>query len=246
LGHDLVGVGGTGDGALHADDGSGTRGTGNDGILAVGEGDVALPTDDNSGALRADGDSDVLSCGSGDNATTLVISSIDADSSLDVSDISIAIGGYDNLNADGLRVGAADSILSASDVLAAIGGGAIGAICGDGSVAIGDSGLVAVGGGDNLGVDALRVGGNDSILGVGDLGTDDQCSSGGSWLRGKAATSCARTTASSWARVMAVAQITLRSMTFLRPELSRLQLPRSAHTRSGPSRCFLVVGRPLI
>jgi hypothetical protein len=60
--------------------------------------------------------------------------------------------------------------LGAGDVLAVIDGGAIGAIYGGGSVAIS---------GGNLDVDALRVGGDDSILGLGDLVTDDQGSSGG-------------------------------------------------------------------
>jgi hypothetical protein len=55
LGRDLAGVGDVGDGALHAYDGSGMRGVGNSGILAVGEGDVTLPTNDNS---HADGVSD--------------------------------------------------------------------------------------------------------------------------------------------------------------------------------------------
>jgi hypothetical protein len=93
LGRDLAGVGGAGDGALHADDNSGTRGAGNGDILAVGEGDDALPTDDNNGALRADGDSDVPSDGSSGDATTSVIGAIGFDSSLGASDILAAIGG---------------------------------------------------------------------------------------------------------------------------------------------------------
>jgi hypothetical protein len=57
--------------------------------------------------------------------------------------------------------------------------GDIGAICGGGSVEIG--------GGGNLDADTLRVGGADSSLDTGDLGTDDRCSSGGSgaWAAGK-------------------------------------------------------------
>jgi hypothetical protein len=60
----------------------------------------------------------------------------------------------------------ADSSLGARDILVAIGGRG-------GSVTIS-------GGGTNLGVDALRVGGNDSIVSVGDLSMSGRCSSGGS------------------------------------------------------------------
>jgi hypothetical protein len=66
------------------------------------------------------------------------------------------------------------------DVLVVIGDGTLGVICSDNSVTIGDGGSITIGGGKNLDVDALRVGGDDSILGMGDLGTDDQCSSGDS------------------------------------------------------------------
>jgi hypothetical protein len=74
LGRVLASVGGVRDGALHADNGTGTRGAGNGDILAVGEGDDTLPTDDNSGALRTDDDSDMPSGGSGsdDDTTTPV------------------------------------------------------------------------------------------------------------------------------------------------------------------------------
>jgi hypothetical protein len=65
LGRHLVGVGGNGDGTLHADDNISEHGASNDGILAVGEGDDALP---------ANGDSDVPSCGG--DATTPVIGDV--------------------------------------------------------------------------------------------------------------------------------------------------------------------------
>jgi hypothetical protein len=48
----LACVGGDGDGALHADDGSGERGVGNGNILAVDEGDDTPPTDDDSRQRR--------------------------------------------------------------------------------------------------------------------------------------------------------------------------------------------------
>jgi hypothetical protein len=87
-----------------------------------------------------------------------------------------------------LRVGGANNSLDAGNVLAVIAGGAIGAICNDDSVVIGDGDSIALGGDNNLNVDALRVGGDDSILGVGDLGTNDQYSSGsrGALVAGKA------------------------------------------------------------
>jgi hypothetical protein len=153
LGRVLASVGGVRDGALHVDNGTGTCGAGNSDILAVGEGDDALPTDDNSGALRTDDDSDMPSGGSGSDgdATTPVIG-----------------------------VASDDSSLSADDVLATIGDGTIGAIYGGDLVAIGDGYSITIGGGGNLNTDALRVGDDDNILSVGDLGTDDQCSSDGS------------------------------------------------------------------
>jgi hypothetical protein len=144
-------VGGVRDGALHADNGTDTRGAGNGDILAVGEGDDALPTDDNSGTLRTDDDSDMPSGGSDGDATTPVIG-----------------------------VASDDSSLSVDDVLATIGDGTIGTIYGGDLVAIGDGYSITIGGGDNLNTDALRVGGDDNILSVGDLGIDDQCSSDGS------------------------------------------------------------------
>jgi hypothetical protein len=58
------------------------------------------------------------------------------------------------------------SSLGVCDILAAIGGRG-------GSITIS-------GGGANLGVDALRVGGNDSIVSVGDLSMSGRCSSSGS------------------------------------------------------------------
>jgi hypothetical protein len=132
LGRHLAGVGGDGDDTLHVDDNFGECGMGNGGILAVGEGDDAHPTDD---------DSDVPSGSDGGKATTPVIGMIDADCSLDVSNI-----------------------------LAVIGGGAIGTICGGSSVAIGDSGSIVIdGGGGNLDVDGLHVGGGnntDVMLGI--------------------------------------------------------------------------------
>jgi hypothetical protein len=48
------------------------------------------------------------------------------------------------------------------------------------SLGTSDGGSVAIGGGANLGVDALDVGGNDNILSVGHLDTGDRCSSCGS------------------------------------------------------------------
>jgi hypothetical protein len=54
-------------------------------------------------------------------------------------------------------------------------GGAIGAIYDSG-------GSVAIGGGANLGVYALDVGGNDNILSVGHLDTGDRCLSCGSGI----------------------------------------------------------------
>jgi hypothetical protein len=55
LGRHLAGWGGNGDGALHVDDGSGLRDAGNDSILAMGDGDDALPTDDNRSAIAHGG-----------------------------------------------------------------------------------------------------------------------------------------------------------------------------------------------
>jgi hypothetical protein len=133
MGRHLAGMGHDRDGALHMDDSSRERGVGNDDILVVGEGDDVLPVDDDNGALHVDGSSDVPS-GGDDDATTLVIGVIGANSSLD-----------------------------AGDVLAVIDGGAIGAICGSGSVGIGDGDSVTIDdGGGNLDVDALRVGGDNS------------------------------------------------------------------------------------
>jgi hypothetical protein len=97
---------------------------------------------------------------------------------------SVTISGGGNLDVDALCVGGANSNLSTGDVLAAISGGAIGAICGGGgSITIGD-GSVAIGGGGNLDVDALCMGNDHSILGVGGLGMDDQCSSSGNGALG--------------------------------------------------------------
>jgi hypothetical protein len=79
-----------------------------------------------------------------------------------------------------LCVGWCNNSLDAGNVLAVIVGGAIGAICNDDSVVIGDGDSISLGGDNNLNVDAMRVGGDDSILGVGDLGTNDQYSSGSS------------------------------------------------------------------
>jgi hypothetical protein len=109
LGRDLASMGGAGDGTLHADGSSGTHSTGNDDILAVGEGDDVLLTNDNNGALCTDNDSDVSSGSSGSDATTPVIGAIGVDSSLGKRDVLAAVGGGGNLDADTLLMGGADN-----------------------------------------------------------------------------------------------------------------------------------------
>jgi hypothetical protein len=127
------------------------------------------------------------------------------------------------------------SSLGAGDILAMIGGGdAIDATYGGGSS------VMISGGGTNLGVGALDMDGDDNILGAGDLGIGSWCSSsgGGVLATGKGggilcvgADIIPTRVAASWVRKVAVIPITLRSTISLHPELSRLQLSRSAHTR---------------
>jgi hypothetical protein len=90
---------------------------GNNGILAMGKGDNALPTDDDNNSLCTDNGSNVLSH-DGD-ATTLIIGTINANSSFSAGDVLAVIsgctigaicGGGSNLDVDALHVGNDDSM----------------------------------------------------------------------------------------------------------------------------------------